>query len=186
MSVDFADFDTMDDVKTTEAGRFKPGPEVLKDGDKWELEIEKAYTQDLKPKDGDQGGMIFKLDLQVLNDEPGKPVTPKFTLTTWVKRGVREDFASLLKTLVLLGFTDAEQWNKSDEKFSGKFPKALKAMKGMRFCGKKRSNPKADGKGFWHNLDILGRLDNDAKPLVVGPAELDEMSSDVDPDDPFA
>ena len=177
MGFNMTDWDEADIAPAPPGGQRDAGPEVLKDGEH-QLEIVKASSRDYQNKTTGDKGFILKMKLVKLDNTP--PAEVSFSFDTFCTD--EDSYSRLLRLLITLGF-DADVWKKSAGRpFSQEFPKALRAMPGMRFKAKKATN-ESKGKTY-HNLYPDARLP-DGKPDKFGPAELNAAADEFDPDNPF-
>lgn len=183
MSTTLEDFD--DDFPTATAPAGRAGKlEDLPDGE-YLFEITRC---EVKGDDETRGnGPLVTLKLQVLTDGPQFEANVEHTywLTKKDDAGQRvkneRDVGQLKKDLETLGF-DVKEWTKEHARpFSAELLKAAKAMRGVAFHGKKKTNTGNQGKKF-HNLYVNSRSDQDGKPGTFGPAELAAAAAaDADP-----
>lgn len=164
------DFD--DKVETIKPGG-KVGLKDLPDGD-YDFVIEKAEQSDTK------AGTLLRMKLSVETEGmcQGKEVEHVYFMTTLDKSTQRPalnevGMSILKKDLATLGF-DEPEWKKATGRpFSSELRKAIFAMSGMKFKGKKSTN------GNYANLFVNERLE-DGKPKQFGSKELDAVASNPD------
>lgn len=166
MTVDLADYD--DDFETAKPGTSqRPKIEDLTDG-KYEFEIVSGAVK--FPKEF----CILEMNLRVTSE--GAHCGEEFQYSEFVNADRAPFIKGILKAL---GF-DVDLWTKANNRpFSAEFIKVGKCLKGVRFSGRKKTNPGNKGKDF-HNLYIDRRTDDD-QPDTFGPEQLDT----ADPDQPF-